>query len=266
MGVLWRRIIHWTITARGFVTTMNDTRMGGSRGEFPETAWSTVISTPDPNSPARRELLSRLCASYWRPVYVSIRATFGKSVEDAKDLTQEFFCRILEEDLLFKYEPERGRFRHFLKSALRHFLANAHRNGKTEKQGGGKQVLSLDLAGLETQRLVHDTTLLGPEEIFDRQWVRDVLFQSVKKLKRALDEEGKSIYFLVYEAYELRPDTEGRPTYEQLAKSLGLSMEDVTNYLHLARARLHDIVVESVSDSVISREELLQEFRDLFSR
>src|SRR5690349_13450428 len=98
-----------------------ETGMGGAREAFPETAWSSILSRK-PGDEARRERMERLVRGYWRPVYKYIRAGWSKSVEDAKDLTQEFFARIVSGDLVLAYEPGRGRFRQYLKGALQHFL------------------------------------------------------------------------------------------------------------------------------------------------
>ena len=98
----------------------HDTTMGGSRACFPDTAWSVIAGTEDVGE--RRARLDRLCACYWRPVYRFVRASWSHSVEDAKDLTQAFFCRILSSDVLARFEPGQSRFRHYLKGVLRKFL------------------------------------------------------------------------------------------------------------------------------------------------
>src|SRR5262245_62019584 len=104
-----------------------ETSIGGRDGVFPETVWATVLSSPDPASPARQAALNQLFRRYWRPVYAFVRAFWGKSVDDAKDLSQEFFTHLLEWDFVAQYRPDAGRFRHFLKGALRNFLSERHR-------------------------------------------------------------------------------------------------------------------------------------------
>ena len=95
---------------------MPETHMGGSREDFPETVWSSVINNPD--SPDRREKLNRLLSRYWRPVYKYVRAAWKKSIEDAKDLTQEFFLGIMDGGIFERYDAEKGRFRYFLKGEV----------------------------------------------------------------------------------------------------------------------------------------------------
>lgn len=242
-----------------------ETRTGGTRESFPETSWSSILSCLDPNAPERRARLNDLLTLYWRPVYKFIRASWGKTVEDAKDLAQEFFVHILEDDLVARYRPLEGRFRCFLKGALKNFLAEAHRTGTRLKRGGGKVVVSLDVAELETERFIADLKQQSPEELFDRQWARELMAQSLTRLRAELLAAGKEAHFKVYEAYELAPSADRRPSYADIAASLNLSVFDVTNYLSQVRARLREIVIDRISDYVTSRDELMDEMRELFS-
>ena len=119
-----------------------ETKMGGSGHAFPQTNWSSILSIPDPASPERRERLNRLLQQYWRPVYKFVRASWGKSNEDSKDLAQAFFMHVLETDLVSRYDKEKGRFRHFLKGSLRNFLNKEYRSAKAIKRGGDRMSLS----------------------------------------------------------------------------------------------------------------------------
>ena len=231
-----------------------DTTMGGSRVTFPETAWSTVLT--DPSASAHRERLNQLCAQYWRPVYRFIRAQWGKSVDDAKDLTQAFFCWVLQEEVIPKYQPREGRFRVFLKSVLKNFLRNDHRNSQRLKRGGDHPIIPIQVEDVEDGGE-------SPEDAFDKQWAQDVLSQSMRTLRKSLIDEGKRKYFEAYEAYDLR-GKQDRPTYAQLALSLGLSEDDIDNYLDHVRARLNKLVVLTISESVATRDDLELEVKELF--
>lgn len=240
-----------------------ETTLGGSREQFPETVWSSVLAEPDPAAPGAQEARDRFCALYWRPVYRFIRTAGRASIEDAKDLTQEFFGYFLEGGLLGKYRQEKGRFRSFLKGVLRRFLSEARRDGAAQKRGGGKTIVSLDVSDLESAR-----PLAGgegtPEEAFDRQWARDVLTESLAGLRKALSAEGKADCLRVYEAYELSPSQEG-PSYGDLGRSMGLTEHQVKNHLDVARERLEQIVRERLARGVSSPRELADEMNELFS-
>ena len=120
-----------------------ETTLGGSRDAFPETVWSRFLAG---TAAVDLDGLFRL---YWRPVYKFIRTAARGSVEDAKDLTQEFFGYLLEGDVLDAYRADRGRFRVFLKGVLRNFLSHDRRDRSRLKRGGGHAPFSLDVAGLE---------------------------------------------------------------------------------------------------------------------
>jgi RNA polymerase sigma-70 factor (ECF subfamily) len=238
-----------------------ETTLGGSRESFPETVWSSVLAESDPGGQAARE---RFFGMYWRPVYKFIRTAGGASVEDAKDLTQEFFSYFLEGGLLAKYRLEKGRFRSFLKGVLRRFLSEARRDGAAQKRGGGRTIVSLDVADLEAERTLPGKGAPTPDELFDRQWARDVLAESLAELRRRLAAEGRDECLRVYEAYELSPPAEAR-SYAELGRAMGLTEHQVKNHLDAARERLEHIVRERLARGVSSPRELAEEMNDLFS-
>ena len=241
-----------------------ETTLGGSRENFPETIWSSVLAEPDLASPAAQAAREKFFALYWRPVYKFIRTAGRASIEDAKDLTQEFFGYFLEGGLLAKYREEKGRFRSFLKGVLRRFLSEARRDGAALKRGGGRTILSLDVGEVETERFLAEKSEKTPEEIFDRQWARDVLLESVADLRRLLTAEGKGECLKVYESYELAPGPEPR-TYGSVGRTLGLTEHQVKNHLDAARERLEQIVRERLARGVSSPRELADEMNDLFA-
>jgi RNA polymerase sigma-70 factor (ECF subfamily) len=242
-----------------------ETTLGGSREHFPDTVWSSLLGTPGPESPERKAALDQFFALYWRPVYKFVRTAGKASIEDAKDLTQEFFRYLLEGGLLAKYQASKGRFRSYLKGILRNFLSQAHRDGNAQKRGGGKAVLSLDVGAVETDGFLAERERLTPDEIFDRQWATEILLRCIADLRRALTGEGRLECLRVYEAYELCPEGQDPPTYGELARALSLTEHQVKNHLDAARARLEQLVRERLSRGVTSPRELAQEMNELFS-
>jgi RNA polymerase sigma factor (sigma-70 family) len=240
-----------------------ETKIGGSRESFPETAWFTVLSSPDPRDPRRRALVERLCSLYWRPVYKFVRAAWGKSVENAKDLTQEFFAAVIDSDLIARYQPAKGRFRDFLKGALRNFLAEAHRHGERQKRGGGSVTIPLDIDGVETGAFARDLQGDTPEQIYDREWAEGLMADCVKRLKEQLRSEGKTKQLRVFETYDLASADEAPPTYEELAGRLAVPVHDIRNYLSRTRGRLRELIVERISEYVASSDEIEEELQQL---
>lgn len=240
-----------------------DTKIGGTRESFPETAWLTALSSPDPRDPRRRAMVERLCALYWRPVYKFIRASWGKSIENAKDLTQEFFATVIDSDLIVRYQPSKGRFRDFLKGALRNFLAEAHRRGERQKRGGGSVTIPLDVDGIETHAFAQDLQQSTPEQIYDREWAEGLMADCVARLKELLRAEGKTKQWRVFETYDLAAADETPPTYEELAARLDVPVHDIRNCLSRTRARLRELIVERISEYVASRDEIEEELQQL---
>src|ERR1700682_653122 len=110
---------------------------------FATTRWSVVVSAGHRSSPESDQALADLCRRYWFPVYAYIRRRVANA-EDARDLTQEFFTRLLEKNLVAAAEPGRGRFRGFLLACCQNFLANARDRSTAQKRGGGRPMLPLD--------------------------------------------------------------------------------------------------------------------------
>ena len=121
-------------------------RHGG--GRFATTRWSVVLAARDRATPGWREALATLCETYWYPLYAFARRK-GLGPEEARDLTQEFFTRLLEKGILRHARPEKGRFRSFLLTSFRNFQADKRRRAHAAKRGGGQVSIGLDLETAE---------------------------------------------------------------------------------------------------------------------
>jgi DNA-directed RNA polymerase specialized sigma24 family protein len=118
-------------------------RLPAQGNRFATTHWSMVLSAGRSHSPEARRALATLCENYWFPLYAFVRRA-GYTAEDAQDLTQEFFVRLLAKNYLADADRQRGRFRSFLLGAMKHFLAKEKRRQGAQKRGGHQPVLSLD--------------------------------------------------------------------------------------------------------------------------
>jgi|KBSSwiStaDraftv2_1062776.scaffolds.fasta_scaffold186821_1 hypothetical protein len=78
-----------------------------------------------------------LCLTYWYPLHVFIRRQ-RIGTEEAGDLTQAFFARLLEKNFIAAAVEEKGRFRSFLLVALERFLINEREHARAQKRGGGQ--------------------------------------------------------------------------------------------------------------------------------
>ena len=160
-------------------------------GHFPTTHWSRVIAAGDPDTPEGREALAALCNAYWYPIYAYIRRR-GHTPEQAQDLTQDFFAYVLERDLLAKADPDRGRFRSFLRAVFARHLANQRDRANARKRGGGRPALSIDACDAEGRYAREPAHELTPERIFDRSWALTLLGRVFDQLRREYDDAGRA--------------------------------------------------------------------------
>lgn len=227
------------------------TDLGGPARAFPNTRWSAVLAAAgDAADPLRREALQALLSEYWKPVYATIRRAWGKSNEDAKDLTQEFLARLLESGFFEEVDPAKGSFRAYVRAALRRFLAKAHRDERRMKRGGGGVALPLD--GLEGYDPPTARAGESPEAYLDRVWLGSIMARALEGLEAGQRE--------LLGRYDM---ADPRPTYAELARELEIPETDVTDRLHQARKRYRKAVLALVAETVGSSAEAERELREM---
>jgi len=128
---------------------------------FPSTHWSVVLAARGEQSEIALQALSELCANYWYPLYAYARRR-GKKPEEAEDLTQGFFARLLAKKYLDVADPEKGRLRTFLLTAFKRFLANEWDKERAQKRGGGQRPLSIDAAMVEKRYALEPADAMSP--------------------------------------------------------------------------------------------------------
>jgi DNA-directed RNA polymerase specialized sigma24 family protein len=161
-------------------------------GRFPSTHWSLIINAGSPGSPQARAALAELCAVYWYPVDAFIRRK-GSEADQALDLTQGFFARLLEKGILAAAEPGKGRFRAFLRTDCQHFLIVQFR--RRTAWGGGIPTVSIDSHGTEDRYPFEPADTLTPDRRFDRAWALTLLKKVVDLLAREYAAKGHSELF-----------------------------------------------------------------------
>jgi len=218
-----------------------------SHGIFVTTQWTQVLATRG-DSPEARQALSDLCAAYYTPVFVMIRRA-APSEEAARDLTQEFFSRLLSRAGLGQVDRERGRFRFFLLGAVKHFLADANDEQTCLKRGGGRVPMSLD-GGTDSSPAmeVADASLPSPDLEFDREWAVTLLDRALDRLGREQAEAGKGEQFPALKPW-LTGDKQG-VSQTDLAVRLGMSEGALRVALHRLRKRFRVLVREEIAGTV----------------
>jgi RNA polymerase sigma factor (sigma-70 family) len=235
---------------------------GGDR--FPTTRGSAILGLRSAEPTERARSLESLVSGYWRPVYKYIRVKWGRSNEEAEDLTQGFFLRAMEKEFFESYDPARARFRTYVRTCLDAYLANQHRDHLRLKRGGGEIPLSLDFRGAEEE--LTGAALRSPdspETYFEAEWVRGLFNLSLETLRSECEARGKTLHFRIFERYDLQDCGEGRLTYEALGAELGVRATDVTNHLAFARREFRRILLDKLREMTASDEEFRREARVL---
>ncbi|MGA9797417.1 MAG: sigma-70 family RNA polymerase sigma factor [Terriglobales bacterium] len=246
-----------------FRLSMRDDGNLRGEGSFPVTRWSLIVAARSAEPEERQRALELLTAAYWKPVYKYIRLRWKKDHEQAADLTQDFFLRILEKEFLARYDPQRARLRTFLRVCVDHLIANENRAARRLKRGGEVQFLSLDFESAEGE--LQQIEIPSPdsmEDFFEREWVRSIFSLSLERLQRECEERGKAMHFRLLEFYDI--DEGGKElTYEQVGQRFELRTSDVTNYLAYARREFRRIVLGLLREMTSSEEEFRREARSL---
>lgn len=234
-----------------------------SRDHFATTRWSVVVQAGRSRSPETAQALALLCEDYWFPLYAFVRRT-GYSAEDAQDLTQEFFVRLLDKDYLAVADPNRGRFRSFLLGAMKHFLANVRRHHRAQKRGGHATVLSLDFhSGEDRYRRIEPADFLTPERLYEKRWALALLDLVLGRLREEHRAAGKLQLFDVLKQF-LVAET-ANVAYSEVAEQLAISEGAVKVAVHRLRRRYRKLLEEEIARTIVGPESREDELGELLA-
>jgi RNA polymerase sigma factor (sigma-70 family) len=232
---------------------------------FRTTHWSVVLAAGHLDSPDAHAALTELCQTYWYPLYCCVRR-HGYSPENAQDLTQSFFVKLLEKKQIALADPERGRFRTFLLHSLENFLRSSYRESTTLKRGGNLDIISWDAQTAEERYAAEPADGSSPERCYNKQWAGALLEQVLGTLRRDFSRGGRVELFESLEPHLWRDDT--AIPHVQIARMVGLTEGAVRVTLHRLRQRFHDLLREEIAKTVETSggiEEELQHLREVFS-
>jgi len=231
-------------------------------GQFTTTHWSAVVRAGHKDLPQAAEALNELCRIYWYPLYAYARRQ-GCQRPEAEDLTQAFFARFLEHHFIARAEPEKGRFRTFLLTVFKRFLANEWNRQHAQKRGGFQILVPIDVDRAESQLEVEPASQEQPDTLFQRQWAIILLEQVMNRLQREYQESGRGALFDRLEACLAR-DATALP-YAEIGAQLNLSEAAVKMAMQRLRARYQLILREEIGKTVASPDQVEEEIRDLFA-
>ena len=235
--------------------------MGGpARGRFATTKWSMVNAAGHPSDPQTAEALADLCRIYWPPLYSYLRGQ-GHGPDDAQDLTQGFFARLLERHDLRRADPARGRFRAFLLTALKRYVINEHERAASVRRGGHHVRFLGDFEEAERTYALERRTDDTPEQVFDRKWAAIALERALQRLREECHQAGKGTVADVLLPY--LTDTSDLPAYRAAAARLELTEGAVKVAVHRLRQRFGAILRLEISETVLQPDDVDDEMREL---
>ncbi len=225
---------------------------------FPTTRWSCVVRAGGSESALAGKALAELCEAYWYPLYAFVRRS-GQAHEDALDLTQEFFARLLAKHWLAAADPGRGRFRSYLLAALKHFLANEWHRGQALKRGGGLTFVSREAVDPESRYALEPADPATPESLYERRWAEALL----DRVQTRLAEEYRTHPWGWDLLQRFVVETRAEVSLIESAQTLGVTESALRSVVHRLRRRFQDLVRSEVAETVDSPADVEDELRHL---
>jgi RNA polymerase sigma-70 factor (ECF subfamily) len=225
----------------------------GGKRHFTTTRWSVVLAAAKIDRHEAKIALAQLCETYWYPLYAYVRRRVGK-VDEARDLTQAFFCHLLERHAIVRADPERGRFRDFLLAAFKNFLSNEADKARAKKRGGGKRPLSLDFESGESRYQIEPFHELTPEKLYERRWVLTLLDHTLERLRLELAAADSAEHFEQFKGALTGEAT--ADDYERAAEALGITPAAAKQAAYRMRKRYRQLFREEVAQTVADEAEV----------
>lgn len=222
---------------------------------FPITRWTLVEKVRRGGEEAR---LAReeLCALYWYPIYAFLRR-HGHTREDAEDLTQGFFVKVLTDETIEAADRSKGHLRTFLLQVLKRHMVDEHRRGAAVKRGGGQRALSFDAMNAEERYASEPADTRDPEAVFTRAWAQELIAGVRVRLRDEFQESGRGDVFetlLPFLLWENDP-----PSYNTVATKLNASEASVRLLVFRLREKFREQLRREVSRTVETPEEVAGE-------
>ena len=230
------------------------------RAWFASTHWSVVLAAQEGDSATACEALEKLCGTYWPPLYAFIRRE-GYDETEAKDLTQEFFLRLIDRDFLQRLRHQQGKFRSFLLTFLKHFLLEQRGKNNAQKRGGGKVIVSLEQIAEEGSYLNEPVDDFSPDQVFERRWAQTIFQVALNRLGEEFVSAGKAELFDLLKDFQ--PREKGAPSYAEIGARFGMTEAAVKSAVQRMRARHREILRQEIANTLTRPDEIEEEIRHL---
>lgn len=233
-----------------------------SDARFATTHWTVVLAAGSPDSSRYREALETLCRTYWFPLYAYLRR-HGDNRHDAAEHTQAFFTKLLEKQSLSTINPHPGKFRSFLLTALKRFVADERERMQAQKRGGGWNEFSLSFDDAEGRYTLQPVDRLSPDKLFERSWALTVLDRVMDRLEAEMAAAEKGQLFDLARAHLCGADD--AVPYREVAAKLEMTEGAIKVAVHRMRNRYREILREEIAQTVSRPSDVDEEIRALFA-
>ena len=236
--------------------------ISGDPAQFRTTRWSVILAAAESRLPGSQAALTELCRHYWYPLYAFARRR-GRAPHDAQDLTQGFFLHLFEHRALKRADPLKGKFRSFLLASFRNFLADEADRARSLKRGGNLEFVVLDADDAENRYRVEPADHLTAEKIFDARWAMTLLTRAADHLREQYAASGETPRFEAFSAFVGVGAGTAPPSYEEVAKTLGVSTGAAKTSIHRFRRQYATFLRQEVGRTVSDPAEIDEEIHAL---
>ncbi len=227
--------------------------------EFGSTDWSIVGQLDGPDAELA---LAKLCEQYWQPLYAYVRSKV-RDVHKAQDLTQGFFAHVVAKDSLRQAAPERGRFRSFVLTSLKNFMANEYAAENAQRRGGNYRQVPLDFDDGDQHFSRAAVESMTPERVFDRAWTLTLLDRVADRLRIEHEEAGEAARF---ETLKATLTSAGRGSkYGEIAEKLQVTEAAARQAASRLRKRYRELLRLEVGRTLADNDDIEDEIRQMFA-
>jgi RNA polymerase sigma factor (sigma-70 family) len=234
----------------------------GDVGQFHTTRWSAVLLSAQSQAPGSQTALAELCRIYWYPIYSFVRRR-GFGPQDAQDLTQGFFLRLLDHKALRQVSPVKGKFRSFLVASLQNYLLDEADSARCLKRGGNIEFVPLDVRSAEDRYRLAPLDFLTADKVFDARWAMTLLHEAMGRLHKEYAAQGKASIFETLKPFIDPINSKAALSYEQVANALQVSAGSVKKLIFRLRKQYASVLREEVGRTVSGPGEVDEEIHSL---
>jgi RNA polymerase sigma factor (sigma-70 family) len=221
-----------------------------------------VLLSAQSQAPGSQAALGDLCRTYWYPLYAYVRR-WGRTPEEAQDLTQGFFLHLLEHKTLARVDRLKGKFRSFLLGSLQNYLSKESIRARRLKRGGEVKFVPLEMQAAENRYRLEPADQLSPEKVFEARWALILLHEALEVLGRQYAGRGKEAVFETLKGFLGIEESSPESSYEAAGQKLGLGVGTVKTLIYRLRKQYMAIVREEVGRTVSDSSEIEDELRSL---